>query len=159
MQGARILVRLHADQADETEIIVGAHLGDDALDAYAGVGFVDGDDVDIDIGPEHFALRAIADQAINRRQRIRRHRRAEPADDIAVVVVMRRFYQDHAETLARAGLGPRLTRLHAGPVPDLTSFSGYATVTPVCFRPGTYWKTERNWAILTPCDRTMSSTD
>jgi hypothetical protein len=49
---------------------------------------------------------------------------------------MRRFYQDHAETLARAGgLGPRLTRLHAGPVPDLTSFSGYGGVKPVCFRP------------------------
>src|SRR5580658_846710 len=160
MQRARILVRLHADQADETEIIVGAHLGDDALDAYAGVGFVDGDDVDIDIGPEHFALRAIVDQAINRRQRIRRHRRAEPADDIAVVVVMRRFYQDHAETLARAGgLGPRSTRLHAGPIPDLTSFSGYGSVTPVCFRPGTCWKAKQNWAILAPCDRTTSLTD
>src|SRR5580704_11337412 len=118
MQRARILVRLHADQADKTEITVGAHLGDDAVDAYAGVGFVDGDDVDIDIGPEHFALRAIVDQAVDGGQRIRRHRRAEPADDIAVVVVMRRLYQDHAETLARAGLGPRLTRLHAGPVPD-----------------------------------------
>src|SRR5271169_4019969 len=131
MQRARVLVRLHADQADKTEIIVGAHLGDDAVDAHPRVGFVDGDDVDVDIGPEHLALRAVVDQAVHRRQRIRRHRRAEPADDIAVVVVMRRFYQDHAETLARArGLGPRLTRLHAGPVPDPTSFSGYGSVTP-----------------------------
>src|ERR1700692_2295739 len=141
MQRARILIRLHADQADEAEITVGAHLRDDALDAHPRIGLVDGDDVDVDIGPEHLAPRAIVDQAVHRRQRIRRHRRAEPADDIAVVVVMRRFHQDHAETLARAGgLGPRLTRLHAGPVPDPTTFSGYATVTPVCFRPGTCWK-------------------
>src|SRR5580704_9049042 len=160
MQRARILVRLHADQADKTEITVGAHLGDDALDAHPGIGLVDGDDVDIDIGAEHLALRAIVDQAVHRRQRIRRHRRAEPADHIAVVVVMRRFYQDHAETLARAdGLGPRLTRLHADPVPDLTTSSGYGSVTPVCFRPGTCWKAEQNCAILAPCDRTTSLTD
>src|SRR5271170_6470231 len=100
MQRARILVRLHADQADETEIIVGPHFGDDALDAYTRIGLVDGDDIDIDGGPEHFALRAIVDQAIDGSQRICRHRRAEPADDIAVVVIMRRLYQDHAETLA-----------------------------------------------------------
>src|ERR1700726_3795772 len=160
MQRARILVRLHADQADKTEIAVGAHLGNDALDAYARIGLVDGDDVDIDIGPEHVALRAIVDQAVHRRQRIRRHWRAEPADDIAVVVVMRRLHQDHAEPLARAGgLGRRLTRLHAGPVPDPTTFSGYAGVTPVCFRLGTCWKAEQNCAILAPCDRTTSLTD
>src|SRR5579862_3387262 len=160
MQRARILVRLHADQADETEIAVGAHLGNDALDAHPRIGLVDGDDVDIDVGPEHLALRAIVDQSVDGGQRIRRHRRAEPADDIAVVVVMRRFDQDHAETPARAGgLRPRLTRLHAGPVPDPTSFSGYATVTPVCFRPGTRWKAEQNWGILASCDLTTSLTD
>src|SRR5580693_1817034 len=159
MERARILVRLHADQADKAEITVGAHLGDDTLDAHPRIGLVDGDDVDIDIGPEHLALRAIVDQAIHRRQRIRRHRRAEPADHIAVVVVMRRFYQDHAETPARAGgLRPRLTRLHAGPVPDLRSFSGYGSAKPVCFQPGTCWKAEQNWGILASCDRTTSLT-
>src|SRR5580704_6934293 len=158
MQRARILVRLHADQADEAEITAGPHLGNDALDAHPRIGLVDGDDIDIDVGPKHFALRAIVDQAVYGGQRIRRHRRAEPADHIAVVVVMRRLHQDHAETLARAGLGRRLTRLHAGPVPDLTSFSGYVTVKPVCFRPGTRWKTKQNWGILTPCVRTMSLT-
>ena len=154
------MVRLHADQADEAEITVGAHFGNDALDAHPRIGLVDGDNVDVDIGPEHFTLRAIVDQAVHRRQRIGRHRRAEPADDIAVVVVVRRLHQDHAEPLARAqNLGPRLTRLHAGPVPDLTSSSGYAMVTPVCFLPGTCWKTEQNWVILAPCDRTTSLTD
>ena len=50
MQRARILIGLHADQADEAEIIVGPHLGDDAVDAHACIGLVDGDDVDIDVG-------------------------------------------------------------------------------------------------------------
>ena len=53
MQRARILVRLHADQADEAEIIVGAHVGDDAVDAHARIGLVDRGDVDIDVGPEN----------------------------------------------------------------------------------------------------------
>ena len=97
MQRARILIGLHADQADETEIIVGPHLRDDAVDAHARIGLVDGDDVDIDIGTENSALRAVVDQAIDAGERIRRHRRAEPADDIAVVVVMRRLHQHDAE--------------------------------------------------------------
>ena len=50
MQRARILIGLHADQADKAEIAVGAHIGDDAVDAYARIGLVDGDDVDIDTG-------------------------------------------------------------------------------------------------------------
>jgi len=50
MQRARILIGLHADQTDEAEIAVGAHVGDDAVDAYARIGFVDSDDVDIDTG-------------------------------------------------------------------------------------------------------------
>ena len=63
-------------------------------------------------GPRTWRWAQSSTQPVDARQRIRRHRRAEPADDIAVVVVMRRLYQDDAETLARAGgIGPRLTRL------------------------------------------------
>ncbi len=97
MQRARILVGLHADQADETEIIVGAHFRDDAVDAHARIGLVDGDDVDLDIGTQDFALGAVVEQAVDAGQGVRRHRRAEPADDIAVVVVMRRLHQHDAE--------------------------------------------------------------
>ena len=115
MQRARILVRLHADQADEAEIIVGAHLGDDAVDADARIGLVDRRDLDVDVGPENFALRAVVEQAVDAGQRIRRHRRAEPADDIAVVVIMRRLDQHDAEALACGTcLGP-LLRQHAPP--------------------------------------------
>ncbi len=117
MQRARILVRLHTDQADETEIIIGAHVGDDPADADARVGFVDRRDLDIDVGPENFALRAIVEQAEDAGQRIRRHRRAVPADNVAVVVIMRRLHQHDAKALA---CGSRLGSLfwqHALPRP------------------------------------------
>ncbi len=71
---AGILVGLHANKADETEIAVRSHLGDDAIDPHARVGLIDGDDVDIDIGPENLAQRAVVDEAIDARERIRRHR-------------------------------------------------------------------------------------
>ena len=100
VQRARILVRLHADQADKAEILVGAHIGDDAVDAHPRIGLVDRRDVDVDVGAENLALRAIVDQAIDAGQRIRRHRRAVPADDIAVVVIMRRLDQHDAEALS-----------------------------------------------------------
>ena len=119
VQRARILVRLHADQADEAEIIVGAHLGDDAVDAHARIGLVDRRDFDVDVGPENFALRAVVDQAVDAGQRIRRHRRAEPADDITVVVVMRRLDQHDAEALAcGTRLGPLLRQHAPAPYPD-----------------------------------------
>ena len=130
MQRARILVGLHADQADEAEIIVGAHLGDDAIDADARIGLVDGDDVDVDVGPENFALRAVVEQAVDAGQRIRRHRRAVPADDIAVVVVMRRLHQHDAEALACGGcLGP-LLRQHASPRTRTRKLYGLADEKP-----------------------------
>ena len=114
MQRARILVGLHADQADETEITVGAHLVDDAIDAHARIGLVDGDDVDIDVGTENLALGAVVDQAIDAGKRVRRHRRAVPADDIAVVVVMRRLHQHDAEFACDARFGSLLNQ-HAPP--------------------------------------------
>ena len=100
VQRARILVRLHADQADKAEILVGAHVGDDAVDAHPRIGLVDGGNLDVDVGPENPALRAVVEKAIDAGQRIRRHRRAVPADDITVVVIMRRLDQHDAETLS-----------------------------------------------------------
>src|SRR5579862_2035132 len=74
VERARILVGLYAHQADEAEIIVGAHVGDDALDAYAAVGFVDRGNFDGGVGPENFALRAVVKQAVDAGERVRRHR-------------------------------------------------------------------------------------
>ena len=70
-QRTRILVRLHADQTDEAEIAVVAHVGDDAVDAHPGIGFVNRRDLDVDVGPEHLALGAIVAQGIDGRQRMR----------------------------------------------------------------------------------------
>jgi len=120
MQRTRILVRLHADQADKAEIAVVAHVGDDAVDAHPGIGFVNRRDLNVDIGPENLPLGAIVEQAVDGRQRIRRHRRAEPADDIAVVVVMRGLYRHDAKAPMRAvRLHPLLIRQHAAPGPSL----------------------------------------
>jgi hypothetical protein len=94
------LVRLHADQADKAEIPVVAHVRDDAIDAHQGIGFVNRRDLNVDIGPENLALGAIVEQAVDGRQRIRGHRRAEPADDIAVVV-MRGLDQNDAKAPTR----------------------------------------------------------
>ena len=42
-------------------------------------------------------LRTVVDEPINAGQRVCRHRRAVPANDIAVVVIVRRFYEHDAE--------------------------------------------------------------
>ena len=108
-------VGLHADDADQPEP---AMLGDAAHRAFrhdAGVGLVDGDDVDRQIGAEHAALGGAVGQAEHRGQRIRRHGRAQPLHDVAVGVVMRRFDQDQlkapcrAAVCCRASLSPRKT--------------------------------------------------
>ena len=108
---ARILVRLHADDADQAAIAA-----DDARDAFgpdAGVGLVEGGDVDLDIVAEHAALAAIQRQPVQNRQRVGRNRRTPPLDDIAVVVVMRRLDQHERKALRRHGSSHPL-RLNRG---------------------------------------------
>ena len=87
IQRARKLVRLHADQADQPAAV--AHFGGDPLRPYARVGLVDGDDVEI--LAERPAGAAILGQPMHHRERVRGYGRAQPLDDIAVVVVMRRL--------------------------------------------------------------------
>src|SRR5262249_21152806 len=96
------------DQADKAEIIVRTHVADDAINAYAGIGFVDGNDIDIDIGAENLTTRTIVNEPVDAGQRVRRHRRAVPANNVTVVIVMRRFNQHDAETLMRAGRPSRI---------------------------------------------------
>jgi hypothetical protein len=133
MKRARILVRLHADQPDETEIAVGPHVSDDVVRADPRVGLVDRHDVDVDVRAENLALRAIVDQAVDGRQRIGRHRGAIPADHIAVVVVMRRLDQHDQETLVRGRSGMLVNR-QRHPLPRLcctrSSSSGNGTGRP-----------------------------
>jgi hypothetical protein len=48
---------------------------------------------------QHMPLRAIPRQPINRRQRIRRNRRAKPLDHISVIIIMRRLDENQTKTL------------------------------------------------------------
>ena len=51
-------------------------------------------------GPSTCRVGGAAREAIDRGERVRRHGRAEPLHDIAVVVVMRRLDQDQLKPLA-----------------------------------------------------------
>ena len=88
VERARILVRLHADQAEQAEIAVLAEAPDQLLDVDAGIGLVDDVDVDLDVLSQDVPLRRIERQAVNGGERIRRDQRPPPTDDVAVVVVM-----------------------------------------------------------------------
>ncbi len=97
VQRARKLVRLHADQAEHAEIAVLAETPDQLLDVDACIGLVDDVDVDLDVVAQGLALRRIERQAVNRGERVRRDQRPPPADDVAIVVVMRGFQEDELE--------------------------------------------------------------
>lgn len=97
VERARELVRLHADQHHHAGT-GGFDRARDMIGPDAGVGFVDGMNVDRDILAEHMTPVAIARQAIEHRERVRRNAGNRPLDDIAVVVVMRRLDQKKAET-------------------------------------------------------------
>jgi hypothetical protein len=64
-------------------------------------GFVYDVDIYIDVGAEHASLRAIERHAVQRGERVRRHEPAPPADDVAVIVIVRGFDEHDAETTPR----------------------------------------------------------
>ncbi len=104
IERARILVRLHADQPDHAAA-GGADALRHALDIDDGVALVAGLDLDIDVGTEHALVGALLDQPIDAGEAVRRQRRAQPLDDIAIRVVMRRLDQNDAErALGRASV-------------------------------------------------------
>jgi hypothetical protein len=85
------LVRLHADQGNQAKIAIAAIPGDERRHIDASVGLVDGIDFDFDLGPQHLTRDAIGRNAVNGGKGIGRNHRAPPADDVAIVVVMRRL--------------------------------------------------------------------
>ena len=92
IERARILVRLHADQPDHA-----AAGGADALGHRRhiddGVALVAGVDLDVDVGAEHAVVGALPHQPVDAGERVRRQGRAQPLDDIAILVVVRRLDQ------------------------------------------------------------------
>ncbi len=92
IERARKLVGLHADQAHHATaggadaLRHGRHIDD-------GVALVAGIDLDIDVGAEHAVVGTLPHQPIDAGERVRRQGRAQPLDDIAIPVVMRRLDQ------------------------------------------------------------------
>ena len=139
---AREFVRLHADDPDKAEAAVVGDLRavmSRRLDAR--VGLIDRDDVDGEIGAEHLPLGRTVGEAEDGGKRVRRHRRAEPLHDIAVVVVMRRLNEDQLELTAGRSfcfahpsiLWRRLSReatLRPRPTPPVERFPTLALLNP-----------------------------
>ena len=111
VHGARELIGLHADQADQPAASARADLPDQLVGPDAGVGLVADGDPDLDLVTQHLALGAVEREAVERRERVRRDRRAHPLDDVAVVVVVGRLDQEEMEELSCRGLGTD----HSGP--------------------------------------------
>ena len=96
IERARILIRLNADQADHAAA-GGADAPRRGLDIDDGVALVASFDLDVHIGTENAIARALFDQAVGTRQTVRRQRRAQPLNDVAVVIVVRRLDQNDPE--------------------------------------------------------------
>ena len=76
-------------------------LASHAVGAHPRIGLIDGENFDIDVFAEHAALGGVIRYAVDAGQRIRRQRRPEPLDDVAVVVVMRRLDEKQHKSFAR----------------------------------------------------------
>ena len=96
IERARILVRLHPDQPDETTVGC-ADLPDRVFDVDDGVALVERVDFDIDIGPKHAPGGAFGKQPVNAREAVGGNGRAPPLDHVTVGIVMRRLDQDDFE--------------------------------------------------------------
>ena len=97
IDGARKLVRLHADQTDQRTAAFAADHADDLLGLHPPVGFVERVQADIDARSQHLTALGVLRQGIQASERIGGNRRAQPLDRIAVVVVMRRLDHDEVE--------------------------------------------------------------
>ena len=109
------LIRLHADEADHAKAAVVLNLAGDALRPDAGVGLVDGEDLDVHVLAKDLIFHAFLRDAEQAGERIGGQRRLPPLDDVALVVVMRRLDKEQHKSSTsgdiRHGLGsPRYYR-------------------------------------------------
>ena len=89
----RELVRLHTDKSDHAKAAIVLNLTDDVVRPNAGVGLVDGKDLDRDVLAKDLIFHAFLRDAEQTGERVGRQRRLPPLDDVALVVVMRRLDQ------------------------------------------------------------------
>ena len=97
IESAGILVRLHTNQADQTEIAARSEQRQQCRDVDAAVGFIDHVDVNGDVRTEHLTLRAIRRYAVEGCKGIGRYQRPPPPYDVPVVIVVGRFDQNELE--------------------------------------------------------------
>ncbi len=90
----RVLIGPDADQADQ-RVIGTPNLPNNLVDPDADIGLVDGGETKLDVVAQDSPVGAVRGQPEEGRERVRWHRRAQPLDHVAVVVVVRRL--DHRE--------------------------------------------------------------
>ena len=97
VDGARKLVRLHPDEADQHPSAGAAHHADDPVRAHPPVRLVIRVDTNFYIRTKNLACLGILREAVQASQRVGRDGRAQPLDRVAVGVVVRRFDDDEVK--------------------------------------------------------------
>ena len=100
VDGARVLVRLHADHGDEAAAAIGLDHADDLFGPDPAVGFVEGVKPDIDVVAETFPIPEIGNQAVEAGHGVRGDCRPEPLNGIAVAAIVRRLDHDKMKDFA-----------------------------------------------------------
>jgi hypothetical protein len=103
VQGARELVGLYANQADQPLVVVALEAADDSPATNHRVGFVQRFDTNLDIGAEHPPLARVKHQSVQTRQRVGGDEAAPPLDNVALVIVVRGLDQLDDKFFACAG--------------------------------------------------------
>jgi hypothetical protein len=91
INGARKFVRLDADETDKPEILIAPESPDDRRDPNACVGLIHRPHGDSDTGAEYQSPRRAKSKPVEHRERVRRHRRSQPTNDVTLLVVVRWF--------------------------------------------------------------------
>src|SRR5215813_14273977 len=97
IDGAGKLVRLNTNQADKRSAATASDHSDDPIGSDPAIGLVVSVDADSHVGAEHAPPTGVFGETVEASKRVRRYRRLDPLNRIAVAVVMRRLDQHHVE--------------------------------------------------------------
>src|SRR5262249_11151589 len=111
VDGTRKLIRLDADKTNEAKALIAPELPDDCRNSNACVGLIYRPHRDLDTGAEHSSLCSAKSKPIEHRERVRRHRRSQPTNDIALLVVVR--WLDKQDVKPAASRCNRALRVHS----------------------------------------------
>src|SRR6516225_105194 len=90
INGAGKLVRLNPNQADKRSTTGAADHSDHPIGSNAAIGLVISVDADRHVGAEHLPPTGVFGKTVEASKRVRRYRRLDPLNWIAIAVVMRR---------------------------------------------------------------------